>query len=184
MKHGINVESLSGRQPKLLSSVPAVTLSVPAFMENNEKYTSNHPKQQRFDRTIVDLIAVDGRPANVVSGSGFQCLVLGLDRRITVKTRQAYTKQMIDIATKEIMPELKKCMASLPKRNCHFSCDIWSTRRREGVLGIIAHWISKDWKLQSRVIAFIKLVERHTASHINEKFLECLRDIEFPPKWV
>lgn len=111
-------------------------------------------------------------------------MVADLDPKITVKSRGAYIKKLDKIVIKEVIPDVKQTLQGLKQRYCHFSCDVWSTKRREGVLGILCHWVSTNWTLCSTIIGFKRLTERHKAEYCKQQFLSCLREMEFPTNWV
>jgi len=169
------------RQP----TKPTNQLSVGEFQTRYDKYeTKSHPKQKRFDQGIINMMAVDGVPFNFVNGLAFKALVQELDRKITVKSRSTYTTKLQNFAKSQVIPDLKKKLKSLDRRSCHFSCDVWTTKRRESVLGILCHYVSAEWTLCKVVIAFKRLTESHTAEYIHNTFLECIRELGVPPGWV
>lgn len=152
--------------------------------ERKTKYPANHPKQQAFDSAVIKYFALDGAHFDTVEKNGFQMLVEVLDRRITIKSRRRYMNALSDIVSKEIIPDRQKQLQSVDKRTCHFSCDIWSSRRGEGILCIMAHYIGKSWNLERKVILFESLLERHTGDHIRSVFLKCLADFKVDCDWV
>lgn len=149
-----------------------------------EKYSRNHPIQKNFDNGILNMIGVDGLHYNFVNGFGFKTLIHNMDPRLTVKTRQTYVNRLNESIKNQIVPALKKNFKGLEARFCHFSCDIWTTRRREGVLGFMAHYINEDCDYRSSLVSFKAMKEQHSGENIRNTILECLREVGIPKAWV
>lgn len=130
------------------------------------------------------MYAVDGLPLNFIHGTGFRMLMHDVDPKIKIKSRRTYVSKLTTAINRDIIPRIKDQLGKIQNRYCHFSCDIWSTRRREGVLGIMAHYIDNDWTYKSTLIAFKALKDRHTGEFIHSSFLNCLKELNIPPKWV
>jgi len=130
------------------------------------------------------MIALDSVPFNLVSGIGFKSLVAVLDPKITVKNRRTYMRKIKNTIKSRTKPALIEELKKLNKRSCHFSCDIWSTKRREGVLGIVSHFIDSKWEIHKKTIAFKRMNERHTADYICQIFHETLEELGVPANWV
>ncbi len=138
------------------------------------RYGRNEPQQKAFDKGVMDMMSVDGHPFNFVHSIGFQNLVMSMDPKLRIKSRQAYTKKMKTMVATEVVTKVRETLSLLVPRVCHYSCDIWSTRRWEGVLGVVAHFISDDWQLQSICIGIKQMMERHTSENIKEAMKEIL----------
>lgn len=154
------------------------------FKESKTKYPATHPKQKAFDRDVVNMFAVDGLPFDTVEKDGFLALVDHMDARITVKSRRHYVRLLTDIVDKEIIPGLKEDLQGTEKRFCHFSCDVWTSRKGVGILCILAHYINQDWKLKNKVLLFEPLTEKHTGDYIRSVFMKCISDYGVPANWV
>jgi len=169
--------------PKKPSS-SGIQLTLEECKTRNEKYPRNHLKQVKFDEGVINMIALDGLPFNIVRGVGFRSLVADLDAKITVKNRSAYMKKINRIIKTRTKPTLREDLKKITKRSCHFSCDIWSTKRREGVLGVAAHFINSNWEIKKKTIAFKRMTDRHKVEYISEIFHETLKEIDVPADWV
>lgn len=158
--------------------------SLQEFVSSKEPYANDHPKQKEFDDNVLTMMSLDILPLNFVNGIGFKKCVKNLDPKISIKSRQGYVKRLQNIISLRVSPAIKSNLSKVEPRSCHFSLDIWSTRRREGVLGICAHYINANWEYKSCLIGFRILKERHTAEYIREEFMECLRSLKVPNAWV
>lgn len=115
---------------------------------------------------------------------GFQALVSHLDSRIDIKTRWYFTRKLEERVNSEIIPALKKELQDIEKRFCHFSCDIWSSRKCEGIFAIVAHFVDNNWELRHKVLLFDEISSRHTGENIRSVFLQCLADYGITSDWV
>ena len=49
-------------------------------------------------------------------------------------------------------------------------------------LGINAHWICQDWKINSMLIDFIELSGSHSGENLANAFLKCIKDFGIQTK--
>ena len=138
-------------------------------------YRRNEPSQVAFDKSVMDMIAVDGLPLCFVENIGFINLIRSLDSKLKVKSRFAYKEQIRCTVEKEVEPRLAKLLSEVEDGHCHFSLDIWSSRRREGILGVNTHFLNNNFDLVTRMIAFRQLKDSHTAANIQSSMKEVLR---------
>ena len=155
-------------------TTPLSNISIQSHTISKSSYARNDQQQVRFDNHVLDMIAVDGLPFSFVENPGFINLVLSLDSKLKVKSRQAYMRQIRKAISSTVEPNIKREFSKVRPRFLHFSCDIWSSRRREGVLGVLAHFISDEWTLESRVVAIKHIYGSHTAENIKVSMEEVL----------
>ena len=58
------------------------------------KYDLNGPKQRKFDEAVLELLAVNCLPFDLVNTPEWKSLVCLLDNIITVKDRKTYQRKM------------------------------------------------------------------------------------------
>ena len=52
----------------------------------------------------------------------------------------------------------------------------WTSRAVEGYLTVTVHYITSDWKLESKVLQTHEMPERHTALNIAERLQDCISE--------
>jgi hypothetical protein len=157
-----------------LEEKPRKITDLPGFAA--KKYDSKNGKQKRFDSNMLNLMAIDSVPLSIAQGVGFSQLVMDLDSQIVIRSRQTYTNHLAVTVKEEIQPKLRQFLTENSNLNgdVHFSCDIWTNRRRESILGMKYHIISRQWQLESKVLRMLPLNDRHFRSTIREKTEEVL----------
>ncbi|CAA7016433.1 unnamed protein product [Microthlaspi erraticum] len=66
---------------------------------------------------------------------------------------------------------LKRELASLPGR-ISFTSDLWSAITHEGYMCLTAHYVDRNWKLQSKILSFFAFKSPHTGMACAMKLLE------------
>ncbi|XP_013589208.1 PREDICTED: zinc finger BED domain-containing protein DAYSLEEPER-like [Brassica oleracea var. oleracea] len=70
---------------------------------------------------------------------------------------------------------LKRELASLPRR-VSFTSDLWISVKREGYMCVTAHYMDRNWKLNSKILTFCALPPPHTGMSIAVQLLETLKE--------
>jgi hypothetical protein len=84
-------------------------------------------------------------------------------------TSRDFVKFFTDLRTKVV-----ECLQSVT--SIVITSNIWSGNAKEDYLSVVAHYVSKDWLLEKRVIG-LKLIETsHTSENIAERVMTVLED--------
>ncbi|XP_033140589.1 zinc finger BED domain-containing protein RICESLEEPER 2-like [Brassica rapa] len=70
---------------------------------------------------------------------------------------------------------LKRELATLPGR-VSFTSDLWTSVKREGYMCVTAHYIDRNWKLNSKILTFCALPPPHTGMSIAVQLLTSLKE--------
>ena len=70
---------------------------------------------------------------------------------------------------------LKRELATLPGR-VSFTSDLWTSVKREGYMCVTAHYIDRNWKLNSKILTFCALPPPHTGMNVALQLLESLKE--------
>ncbi|XP_022558100.2 zinc finger BED domain-containing protein RICESLEEPER 2-like [Brassica napus] len=70
---------------------------------------------------------------------------------------------------------LKRELASLPGR-VSFTSDLWTSLKREGYMCVTAHYIDRNWKLNSKILSFSALPPPHNGMSVAIHLLESLKE--------
>ena len=68
------------------------------------------------------------------------------------------------------------------KSKIHFTFDLWTSPNHRAFLGVIAHWLDSNYKLQSTVIGMRRFHGRHTGENLAACFLEVLQPYSMTEK--
>ena len=134
------------------------------------KYDTNGPRQTKFDEAVLELLAVNCLPFDLVNSLEFKALVQHLDKRITVKDRKTYQRKMKSLAT-AVLSKIKKMINLHCDLSCAITSDIWSSRSQDGYISGTLHFIDEKFRLHHWTPFCEPMTERHTGdvikSHID-----------------
>nr|GMD22414.1 zinc finger BED domain-containing protein RICESLEEPER 2-like [Ipomoea batatas] len=71
--------------------------------------------------------------------------------------------------------ELKQQLSRLPNRIC-LTSDCWTAYTVEGYICITAHFVDRNWKLNSKILAFCKMEPPHTGQELAGAVFNCLKE--------
>ena len=72
--------------------------------------------------------------------------------------------------------ETMKSKLQAAKSKIHISCDLWTSPNSLVILGIIAHYVDEDGKLQRSNLALKSIIGDHTGEHLAEVILKVLQE--------
>ncbi|XP_056850660.1 zinc finger BED domain-containing protein RICESLEEPER 2-like [Raphanus sativus] len=70
---------------------------------------------------------------------------------------------------------LRRDLATLPGR-VSLTSDLWTSIKREGYMCVTAHYIDRNWKLNSKIITFCALAPPHTGMNVAMQLLESMKE--------
>lgn len=68
--------------------------------------------------------------------------------------------------------------------NIHFSFDIWTSPNYYSILGLYSHFVDRHGTRQRRLIAFRRVIGRHSGENIAPVLIEIIRDWDIPARRV
>ena len=139
-----------------------------SLVSNMAPYKSNHPKQIKFDRNMLNLIIHDGVPFKIASSKFFKKTILDLDPRVKVKTRQTYSKYITQLEA-PVKRKLKDLLKKNAKGLIAVTSDLWDDKKQNAFCSVTVHYVNDDFELV-RVTPAIKFFGsgRHTSENIAE----------------
>jgi hypothetical protein len=64
----------------------------------------------------------------------------------------------------------------------HISCDLWTSSNLLAILGVVAHFVTEDGKLQRCVLALKDIIGKHTGENLAQAMVEVLEEWRFASK--
>ena len=116
---------------------------------NVTKYPAKHPKQKAFRAALVRFVIRDKRPLSTPSGKGFIDLMMTVDPRLTVPSRDTIRRDINKLYTIKKRETIEKF-----KNVEYFACtnDAGTSLSNHSFLDINLHWIDEDFNMQKKVI--------------------------------
>ncbi|OWT42315.1 transposase-like protein [Pochonia chlamydosporia 170] len=68
------------------------------------------------------------------------------------------------------------------KLRIHISCDLWTSPNSLAILGVVAHYVTEDGKLEHRTLALKDIDGEHDGSHLAAAIMEVVEDWGFASK--
>ena len=113
---------------------------------------------------IADMIIQDVIPAHIVEKHGFRNLILLLDPRYTMVSRQHMQYTLLPEKARSLRESIKQELTTIP--SCAVTLDIWSSRRMHSYFGLTCHFVTDEWEMKSFLLRCKHMVGRHTGENV------------------
>ena len=113
---------------------------------------------------IVNMIALDLRPVNMVEGEGLRSLINYFEPAYKIPCRKHFTA-MINSQHRFGVQKLKEKLAK-EAVGLSLTTDIWTSVAMEAYMTVTVHFIDLNWSLQEFVLETYGYSERHTGANI------------------
>ncbi len=124
---------------------------------------------------LIRWIVINQHPFTIVEEPSFISLVYTLCP--TAKIPSADTIKRYIMNSYEINKEkVQLFLQNLPGK-ISFTMDIWTSPTTKSFLSITAHFLNKEWELQSIIVDFVQIYGSHTGENIKNIFISCLNDL-------
>uniref|UniRef100_A0AC34RME9 HAT C-terminal dimerisation domain-containing protein n=1 Tax=Panagrolaimus sp. JU765 TaxID=591449 RepID=A0AC34RME9_9BILA len=138
-------------------------------------------KTTELDNTIVDFIAEDLQPFNIIDSPRFRKMISRLNDKYILKSRKYYSNTVLPARYKEIEGMIKKKLATA--KYISLTVDEWSSEDlRHCLLSVTARIIGPDFKPYSCTIGAVPLKGKHTGSNMADHLKQFLDDFGIDQK--
>ena len=131
----LELEPPEPKQPKLTD-----------FVEKMSKYRLDSAIQKKFDNLVLELLSMNFLPFNLVSSPEWKTLINFLDKRLNLKDRTTYSRQMKNTA-REVQEKVKEMIKNFCGDSVALTSDMWSSRVLDSYISGTFHFIDKDFRL-------------------------------------
>jgi hypothetical protein len=73
-------------------------------------------------------------------------------------------------------------MTQSERSKIHISCDLWTSSNSLAILGVVAHFVTEDGRLQRCVLALKDIIGKHTGENLAQAMVEVLEEWRFASK--
>ena len=129
--------------------------------------------QSHFNDAIVEFVVQNDLPFRVVDSKYFHKLVSIANRSAIVRKRASLKQSLIcmfNAKREQLVVELQKIDSKLS-----FTLDLWTSPNQISFLGITFHYISNDWNLVTKTIAFKEILDAHTGVNLAKSFNQIIQ---------
>ncbi|XP_037629812.1 E3 SUMO-protein ligase ZBED1-like [Sebastes umbrosus] len=170
--------SEAAQAPQTSGAKSSVQARLTAYDSASALSASAGPMSEARKNAITDKIArficKDMRPIDIVSGEGFQDLIMELEPQYKIPSHTTISKhivQLYDTTRENIKTKLKDKTLAL-------TTDGWTSLATHAYVTVTAHCISDSWELDNYVLCTKELRGSHTAVHVAESISSTLEEFD------
>ena len=126
-------------------------------------------RQKKINKCLIELIVTDLQPFSIVEDIGFINYTRALDQSFKLPSRTTLSRTLL--------PQLyEKCVVNVQEmlnnsEHIALTTDTWTSLACEGYMAITAHYISRNWEMQSLLLSCNKVSNKHTAENLRNLLL-------------
>ena len=139
--------------------------------------------QRDIKISLANWITSSGRPISIIEDDGLQQVLRTALQNAVYKMpcRRAIDKMLTDTRMYNTkMESIKEAMKH--SRAIALTSDFWTSLGNESYCGIICHWITDDWNLESVVLECVHVIERHYSANVAELDKQFAKDWDITKK--
>lgn len=166
------------KRPQSCDAIPAQP-TLPEVLERShvDLWPDDHPVSLQIDKSIMELIAVDMLPYNIVEGSAFKRLKFSnpnLPSRYRQKTEKYFRTTLMPATYQKVKEKVIERLTAAEWIS--FTTDIWSNSAKTcSLLSFTAHFIEGPCRLKL-VLGALVLDDDHTGINIATKLMEVITE--------
>ena len=137
--------------------------------------------QEEITQSLSRMIATNMMPISFCESKGFEDFMKILEPGYSCPCRQTITKRLqllYEEKRKKVLTEMSST------QHASLSVDGWSSRAQDSYVGTTAHFIDKNWLLQTYTLATHPMDDRHTAINLQQLFTLVTEDWEIENKII
>lgn len=129
-----------------------------------KQFDLNSTRAQAITKRIGIFIAHDLRPISIVESPSFAKMLHSLEPRYKLPSRRYFADRVIPSLYYEVKDEVEvKINAAV---SVALTNDGWTSRAAQSYVTTTAHFISEEWKLESKVLETVHIPESHTGENL------------------
>lgn len=140
-------------------------------------------RKKCLDDAFLNMVTIDLQPFSVVEDIGFKGFIKLLNPNYTLPTRQAISKTLIPLKYENTITSVKEQI----EKNADYVClttDCWTSRCNDSYIAVTAHFVNKQFDLQSVLLECSEVTERHTGIHLSEVLQRIITEWQLDGKVV
>lgn len=148
--------------------------------EENINYLNNNFDHRRSRFDLARMIILHGYPLAMVEHVGFKVFVKNLQPLFELVTCDRVEADCMEIYVKE-KQKVNEVLDKLPGKIC-LSANMWATLDNAEYLCLTANYIDESWRLNKKILNFIRVDPSHTEDMHSEVIMTCLMDWDIDRK--
>ncbi|XP_020991198.2 zinc finger BED domain-containing protein RICESLEEPER 2-like [Arachis duranensis] len=123
---------------------------------------------------FAGYVVAGDKPFNMVDDRRFRNWVKYISPTLKLPSRNMVKADIVKVHKREAA-KLKKILVSIPNKICLTSY-LWTSSTNEGFICLTAHFVDKNWKLQSKILNFCHMPPPHTGYELSSKIFTLLTE--------
>jgi hypothetical protein len=129
--------------------------------------------QELFEERLIKWIIKNDQPFTEVESTGFKQLLTLFKPNLSIISADTVKRRiMSNFEVKQ--SEMRVLFENLDSK-VSFTTDCWTSSNNLAFMGVTAHYIDKDWRLQVTTLDFVNLLGPHTGSNLHKCFVNVLK---------
>ncbi|XP_022520027.2 zinc finger BED domain-containing protein 4-like [Astyanax mexicanus] len=134
-------------------------------------------RKKEITDAIVEFIALDMRPINVVKGEGFKQLMKKMEPGYVLPKRSSIS-QALSLKYSDLQDQVSAFIENSSALS--LTTDIWTSLNMEAYMSVTCHFINQEWELCNFVLATKAMEVSHTGVHIAQLLGEVAESFAIP----
>ena len=147
-----------------------------------EEYGRRSAEMKRCVANLTRLCAVENLPLHIGTWPGFVKFMRKWEPQWPSILKQSMTKS-VECHSWELQKEIQREMEEVAKEtDIAFTTDFWTNLMGESFMMMSMHWITRDWRLKTRIMGTISFPKDHTTVNISKKLMDLRLELGLYPK--
>lgn len=133
-----------------------------------------------MQKKLIQWIVTSQQPFTVIEESDFLEFIKTFLPTAKLPTANTIKNNIIEHYDTELK-KIKEILQNIPGQ-ISYTTDIWTSVSMKAFMSITAHFIDKEWKMQSIILDFVQILGTHGGEEIQKIFIKCLENFAIQTK--
>ena len=113
---------------------------------------------------LLKMIVKDMQPFSIVEDQGFQEFITAIDPSYKLPNRKMITRELLFDCYRDTFQKVTALIESI--ESVCLTIDTWTSATTENYLAVTAHFLNRDFQMESCLLDCSKFGERHTKENL------------------
>jgi hypothetical protein len=147
---------------------------------SNNRYAKNSDRYNSLTNSVVSYIIAEKKAFDTVEKESFIRMLANFDKNYELPTRQSLSEKIIPRKFEDAKLILKEVLKNI--NSLAITCDGWTSLANNSYLGVTAHFINSEFKLDSLTLACKHMPISHTGENLANMLLQIFSDYSIEHK--
>ncbi|GBC12604.1 zinc finger BED domain-containing protein 1-like [Rhizophagus irregularis DAOM 181602=DAOM 197198] len=183
-----NIISHLGRKHKIYEHSTPLTATSSLKQEKIDRYTISsdsspqmtQDRQKYLETLLFEWLVLDFQPLYLLKSPSFRQFINALNKNFELPTDKEFRKRIFE-ASEFSKKQLKQYIHE-NSNSVSLTCDLWTSRSKQGFLGITCHFITPDFEMREITLAIQYMPYPHTGDAIQKTLEKVIYEWELQDK--